>query len=187
MRGKPCEFRRAVNIAAPIEQVFAFHANPDNIPKISPSWQSIRVHRGGPAITGNEFDIKVRFFSVLPLHWRGVWREVDTPNLLVDEALQSPFAFWRHRHAFERIDAHTTRMVDHVTYAVCRKLAGKALWRNRGTIPIRADVRRSAGPHPALPGVRSALRRNQLLAGARTLSWPTRKENRYANCNDRSR
>ena len=113
----PCEFRRSVELAAPIEQVFAFHENPHNVGKISPSWQAVRVLRAeDTARPGEEFEIEVRLLGLLPLRWRGVWREVDRPGQLVDEALSSPFAFWRHRHVFESLDARRTRMTDHVSY-----------------------------------------------------------------------
>lgn len=84
--------------------------------KISPTWQSVQVTEAAAAEVGGEFEITVRFFGLLPLRWRGVWREVAAPGLLVDEALQSPFSYWRHRHQFERLDARKTRMTDHVSY-----------------------------------------------------------------------
>ena len=125
MRAIPCEFQRTVVIAAPVEDVFAFHANPDNIPKISPSWQSIRIAQGGQAEVSGEFEIEVRLLGTFTLRWLGIWREVARPVVLVDEARRSPFAFWRHRHVFERIDACSTRMTDHVTYAFAGGWLGK--------------------------------------------------------------
>ena len=113
----PCEFHRSVEITAPIEAVFAFHGNPHNVGKISPAWQSVRVIKGNPAARPEEeFEIEVRLLRIFPMRWRGVWREVNVPTRLVDEAIQSPFAFWRHRHLFERLDANRTRMTDHVSY-----------------------------------------------------------------------
>ncbi len=99
-----------------MEQVFAFHADPRNISKISPGWQTVQVHEGEPARVGEKFEIAVRLFGMVHLRWRGIWREVVSPELLVDETLHSPFAYWRHRHRFERLDAGRTRMTDHVSY-----------------------------------------------------------------------
>ena len=114
---RPCEYRRSVVIAASVDSVFAFHADPANIPKISPGWQSVQVRQGGTAATGDEFEIEVRFLRVVSMRWHGVWHEVSRPGLLVDDALQSPFAYWRHRHMFEPLGARRTRMTDHVSYA----------------------------------------------------------------------
>lgn len=114
---RPCEFRRSVELAAPVEAVYAFHENPHNVGKISPSWQAVRVLQGAAtAQTGQEFEIEVRLLRLVPLRWRGIWREATAPGLLVDEALASPFSSWRHHHHFERIDAGRTRMIDHISY-----------------------------------------------------------------------
>ena len=122
----PCEFCRSVELAAPIAAVFAFHGDPRNAGKISPAWQSVRVLKGGStAHPGEEFEIEVRLLGVLPMRWVGVWRETNSPGRLVDEALRSPFAFWRHRHLFEQVDAGTTRMTDHVSYLFPGSWLGK--------------------------------------------------------------
>ena len=131
---KPCEYCRTVEIDAPIEQVFAFHADPHNVSRISPTWQLVRVNQASPAQAGGEFEIEVRFLGVLPMRWRGVWREVNTPGLLVDEALQSPFAYWRHRHKFQRIAAGKTRMTDHVSYLFPGGWLGKLLGETLGQL-----------------------------------------------------
>ena len=114
---RPCEYRRSVELAAPVEKVFAFHENPYNIPRIAPAWQVVRVLEGADtARTGEQFQIEVRMLGLFPLRWRGVWREAITPGVLVDEALSSPFAYWRHRHLFEPLEGGRTRMTDHVSY-----------------------------------------------------------------------
>lgn len=113
----PCEFRRSVVIPARIEDVCRFHGNPHNISQVSPKWQSVRVLEGASSPEpGGEFRIEVRTFGVLPLRWHGIWRVVDEPEALVDEALLSPFATWRHRHLFAAVGADHTRMTDQVTY-----------------------------------------------------------------------
>ena len=134
MPPKPCEYRRTVEIDASIEQVFAFHADPRNISAISPGWQTVEVRKSAPANPGDEFEIEVRLLGVLPLRWRGVWREAVAPGLLVDEALHSPFAYWRHRHEFARIDTRRTRMTDHVSYAFPGGWLGKCFGETIGRL-----------------------------------------------------
>ena len=74
---------------------------------------------------GEEFEIMVKFFGVIPLRWRGVWREVDCPLLLVDEALQGPFTYWRHHHKFEPLGPGRTRLIDDVHYQFPGSWLGK--------------------------------------------------------------
>ena len=113
----PCRFQRAVELDASIEEVFAFHADPHNIKKISPRWQKVEVERGGAVPRpGADFQIVIRFFGLLPMRWHGVWREVRAPERLVDEALKSPFALWRHHHEFRAISERRTLMTDRVEY-----------------------------------------------------------------------
>ncbi len=113
----PCLFQRTVELEGPVEKVFAFHGDPHNIGKISPGWQKVTVEHGDAmAQAGGEFGIVVRFFGLFPLRWQGRWREVQTPNLLVDEAIRSPFSFWRHHHEFRALDDRRTLMTDHVEY-----------------------------------------------------------------------
>lgn len=113
----PCRFERSVELNAAVGTVFAFHGDPHNVGKISPRWQRVTVERGDamPA-RGADFQIVVRFFGWLPMTWHGVWKEVQMPGLLVDEALRSPFAFWRHHHEFRAIDERRTLMTDRVEY-----------------------------------------------------------------------
>ncbi len=135
---KPCDFRRTVEIEAPIERVYAFHADPHNVSKISPSWQTVEVRKAALAQVGDEFEIVVRFFGWLPLRWRGIWRETTVPERLVDEALQSPFSYWRHRHEFQRLDAQNTRMTDHVSYAFPGGWLGKIFGETAGRLQFMA-------------------------------------------------
>ena len=133
-RPGPCEYRRSVEIDAPVEQVFAFHANPANIPEISPRWQSVRVIRASLARVGDEFEIEVRLLGLLTLRWRGIWREVTAPAWLVDEALQSPFAFFQQKHRFEPLDGGRTLLTDHIVYRFPGGWAGKLLGETIGRV-----------------------------------------------------
>ena len=114
---RPCQFRRSVELEAPVEAVFAFHGDPYNIGKISPGWQKVEVEKGDHTPrSGADFRIVIRFFGLLPMRWHGRWKEVREPALVVDEALQSPFTFWRHRHEFRALGPRRTRMTDYVEY-----------------------------------------------------------------------
>ena len=115
-----------MELDAPVERVFAFHADPHNIPAISPGWQSVEIKEGKPqAHAGEPFEIVVKILGLLRLRWRGVWREAVNPTLLVDEAIHSPFAHWRHQHEFEPLGGNRTRMTDHVSYQLPGGWPGK--------------------------------------------------------------
>jgi ligand-binding SRPBCC domain-containing protein len=48
---------------------------------------------------GGIFKIHASQFG-LPIRWTGQWESVESPGLLLDIALDSPFAIWRHSHIF---------------------------------------------------------------------------------------
>lgn len=127
-----------MELDASVDRVFAFHENPHNILRISPGWQKVEVKLGRPqACVGEEFEIVVRFLGLLPLRWRGVWREAERPTRLVDEAIKSPFEYWRHRHEFEPLAQGRTRMTDHVSYQFLGGWLGKVFGETLGRVQFR--------------------------------------------------
>jgi len=119
-------FERSVLLAAPPEEVYAFHEDPRNIVKISPP--SLRVEKVEctvPARVGEEFRLRVSQFG-LPLEWIGYWDEAVPCSRLVDGARKSPFRHWRHHHLFAKAPGGTL-MTDRVEYALPFSLLGRLL------------------------------------------------------------
>lgn len=112
---KPRIYERSVVVSASAEELFRFHENPHNISKIAPS--SLRVgsvESEETARAGGVFKIRASQFGV-PIRWTGKWESVEAPRLLLDIALDSPFAVWRHSHIFEPA-AGGCLMTDRVEY-----------------------------------------------------------------------
>jgi len=110
-------FQRSVLLDAPVAEVYAFHEDPRNITKISPS--SLRIHGvecSVPARAGDEFRLRVSQFG-FPLEWIGIWEEAVPDDRLVDGARKSPFRHWRHHHLF-RPEGNKTVMTDRLEYAL---------------------------------------------------------------------
>jgi ligand-binding SRPBCC domain-containing protein len=119
-------FERSVLLAAPPEEVYAFHEDPRNIVKISPP--SLRVEKVEctvPARAGEEFRLRVSQFG-LPLEWIGYWDEAVPCSRLVDGARKSPFRHWRHHHLFAEVPGGTL-MTDRVEYALPFGMIGRLL------------------------------------------------------------
>jgi ligand-binding SRPBCC domain-containing protein len=117
------KFRRSVRLAAAIEKVFEFHADPHNIGKVSPRGLSVEVLASHPqARAGDQFTLRVRQLGI-PLLWRGQWEKVESPSLLVDSAKVFPFSYWRHEHRFTAANSET-EMTDNVHFKVHWFLGG---------------------------------------------------------------
>ena len=108
----------SVEIDVPVERLFRFHLDTRNAPLISPpETRILSVDGTFPATEGSEVRLTVRQWPIpRPQIWR-IRIEAVVPNrALVDVALQSPFASWRHEHRFEPLGPDRTRMTDRVTY-----------------------------------------------------------------------
>ncbi len=106
-------------IDAPLAKVWAFHANIENLPRITPPAIRVRLPRPLPAFREGERFRMVLFQPpfYLPMTWEVVYATVRPLSLSIDEqGSVGPFAFWRQEHLFEDLGDGRTRLRDSVTY-----------------------------------------------------------------------
>ena len=104
----------------PIELVFAFFANPENLPRLLPPWQKARIEEAAfasppprpvapdPALriksiaagTGTRITISCRPFPYSPLRvpWEAEITDFAWNDQFCDTQLRGPFNYWRHCH-----------------------------------------------------------------------------------------
>lgn len=114
-------------VPVPIERVFAFFVNPNNLPRIMPGWMHARVDSSSLnshriSAVGAEILFSFRVVPGLPFRRRWTAKVVDFEELhhFCDEQTAGPFTFWRHCHNFSREDwdgRTGTRIVDEITYS----------------------------------------------------------------------
>jgi ligand-binding SRPBCC domain-containing protein len=127
--------------AYPVELVFAFFANPGNLPHLMPKSQQARVESSrlvappprpvatDPALRfqspaageGSEMTISFRPIAMLPFRigWLARVTEFEWNSHFCDEQIQGPFASWKHRHgiaAESRSGIMGTLVSDNVEY-----------------------------------------------------------------------
>ena len=107
-------------IPVPLPNVFAFFADPQNLPRIMPPWQGAkmlklnlvppRLPEGVPlrglermAGSGTEITFKFRAIPYIPLHerWTALITEFVFHEYFSDIQKQGPFKAWHHTHSFE--------------------------------------------------------------------------------------
>jgi len=116
-------FVRSLVVHAPVKEVFAFHERDDALPRLSPPFPPVRVvSRQGGIRPGARVDLRIG-----PIRWLALHTTYEPNRLFVDEQLEGPFASWVHRHEFEAVDAHTTRLTDRVTFTLPGGLLVNAL------------------------------------------------------------
>jgi len=111
-------FHAETVIAAPIEDVYAFHRDTRNAKLIGSRAQPILGVDGTfPLDEGDEVTLKVLVLpNPVPQKWRVRVTQLVEPTLLVDETLDGPFTSFVHEHRFEDLGDGRTRLTDHVEY-----------------------------------------------------------------------
>ena len=128
----------------PIEQMFAFFANPENLPRLMPGWQKARIEeasfappptrvmtpnttplRGIAAGAGTRMTISFKPFPFAPFRipWDAEITEFVWNDHFCDTQHRGPFAYWLHCHRLSQetrdVEGTTTPgtlLRDHVTY-----------------------------------------------------------------------
>ena len=134
----------------PIELVFAFFANPQNLPRLMPAWQKARIEN--PSIipappqpldasvqpnlaavaagAGTRMTITFRPAPLSPfrISWDAEITEFVWDDHFCDAQLRGPFAFWHHCHCLQRETRdgiHGTLLRDEVIYEMPFGLLGE--------------------------------------------------------------
>ena len=102
----------------PLDETFAFFADPWNLERITPPLLGFRIVTPAPTWMGAEtlIDYRLRLRGT-PVRWRTEITAWDPPRGFTDVQLRGPYRKWVHRHDFVEEDGGT-RVDDTITYAV---------------------------------------------------------------------
>jgi len=105
-------------VARPLDEVFDFFSQPENLARLTPSSLGFQILTPGPVTVkeGALIDYVVRPLG-FPMRWRTMITTHDPPHRFVDEQLVGPYSFWHHTHTFsETVDG--TSIGDRVVYGL---------------------------------------------------------------------
>jgi ligand-binding SRPBCC domain-containing protein len=156
----------------PVELVFAFFANPENLPRLMPRWQKTRIEEATfapppprpegtpryPSIAagdGTRLLLSVRLFPLSPLRapWEALIENFRWNEGFCDVQLRGPFKSWRHCHSVHAAPNPTTNQPgcivrDHVVYelpvGILSPLADKLAAKNALAYTFRYRHKRTA-------------------------------------------
>lgn len=94
------KFEMSSLINCKLVDLYAFHLDVRNLPKITPPNMKVTlINKVDKIVQGSEIYLRnVQYF--IPSYWRVRIDELKAPNLIVDLALKSPFYYFRHQHIF---------------------------------------------------------------------------------------
>ncbi len=162
-RGMEQHFKTSDWVPFPVELVFAFFANPNNLPPLLPRWQRARIEHvdviappprplsqpGRPRLlsiaAGEGTTVLISFrpfpYSPFRLTWDARITHFSWNKSFCDEQVRGPFASWQHCHAVgseERDGIDGTGVTDTVSYSLPGGAIGDAL----NAIVVRNELRK---------------------------------------------
>ena len=137
----PFIFRAEQFVPRPIEDVFRFFSNADNLQEITPGWIHLRILsvEPSPLRKGTLLRYALRW-RIFPIRWTTEIIEWEPPHRFVDVQLKGPYKMWRHEHRFVA-EGGGTRILDEVQYALPFGMLGQVAH----AVKVKKDLERIFG------------------------------------------
>lgn len=109
---------RTQYIERPLDEVFPFFENPENLARITPASVGFRILTPLPIVmkAGAVIDYTIKVFGIRR-YWTTLITDYEPPFRFVDVQLKGPYTFWHHTHTFESTQRGTL-MQDEVRYVL---------------------------------------------------------------------
>lgn len=138
----PYSFRSEQWLPYPVETVFAFFADPENLPALVPPALCARLERtalvpptrvngasypSSVAGAGSQIVLSLRALPLVPVRVR-LHAEIigfEANRSFCDCQIRGPFAFWQHNHRFRALDRNVTILTDEIEYDLPLGLLGR--------------------------------------------------------------
>lgn len=113
-----CQFRSQTTLDKPIEEVFEFFSNAQNLELLTPTSLKFKILTSIPIEmkTGTVIDYKISLFGI-PMKWKSEITDFQEGARFIDSQIKGPYRKWVHLHEFESINGGTL-MTDTVDYEI---------------------------------------------------------------------
>ncbi len=108
--------KREIEVDAPIEKVFTFFSNAENLERLTPQFLKFKILTPLPIDmkVGTIIEYRIDLFKI-PFRWRTRITEWENGRKFVDIQEKGPYKLWNHEHLFFQ-EGDKTRIVDIVAY-----------------------------------------------------------------------
>jgi len=111
-------FRSEQFVQQPLEEVFKFFSQAENLQELTPPWLHFKILSVDPMPVRKGTLIRYSLrWRIFPIGWTTEIIEWDPPHGFVDVQLKGPYNLWHHEHRFVA-EASGTRIIDEVQYAL---------------------------------------------------------------------
>lgn len=105
-------------IGCSVEALFAFHSDTQNLSAITPPGITVNIiELPAEPVSGSRAVLQIRR-GLLGFRWELRFETIAPPNRIVDVALRSPFASFRHEHLFMSLQNDHSLLIDKVTFSL---------------------------------------------------------------------
>jgi len=109
-------FEKRTRIRASAERLWAWHAAPGALERLTPPWEAVEIVEGGESIAdGSRVTLKVGRFPFRQ-RWIAEHRRVQPGRGFSDVQIRGPFRVWEHDHAFEPDGRDASILSDRIEY-----------------------------------------------------------------------
>lgn len=111
-------FIRRSRISATAEDVYAWHASPGALERLTPPWERVKVlENTGGIERGARVVLQVGRWP-LRSRWVAEHQDFQRGRYFSDVQVSGPFAYWKHVHSFEPDGPAASFLEDRVEYAL---------------------------------------------------------------------
>ena len=102
------ELRFEQNVPCSLEEVFAFHTNPENLKLLMWGWPAFRLlHHSGGIHVGAQTWVEIRVFRIIPMVLGFVHTRFEPQRSFAEELIHGVFQGVQHVHEFDSFEGGT--------------------------------------------------------------------------------
>ena len=113
------KYQDSVIVGAPVERVFAFYTDLKNLTRMTPP-----EYHAGYRVVPWLIALRPKGFPI-EIKWDSVICEFEENRIFADCQIKGPFEHWVHRHEFDALDDHRTRVTDTIEFGAPLGLFGR--------------------------------------------------------------
>ena len=111
-------FSRTSTLSVSCEDVFQWHGRAGAFERMQPPWMPPQiVSKEGSIFNGDTLTIKTNL-GPIPFLFKAQHQNYIENKQFEDIQLKGPFAFFKHKHKFERVDEKKSKIIDEIEYSL---------------------------------------------------------------------